>query len=52
MKLKDIKWLKRFMRFKQDAILKINNKDYTVQLQQNQDGEWIVNFIEVDSKEH
>lgn len=47
MKIKDIKWLINFIRFKPNATIKINNKDYAVQLQQDQDNQWIINFIEV-----
>lgn len=47
MKIKDIKWLINFTRFKRNAIIRINNKDYTVKLQKDQDNQWIINFTEV-----
>lgn len=53
MKIKDIKWLKRWTRFKQNAQIKLNGKDITIQLQQDQDGNWTINLIEApkDSKD-
>lgn len=48
MKIKDIKWLINFTRFKRNAIIRINEKDYSVQLQQDQDGNWIINFTETN----
>lgn len=53
MKIKDIKWLKRWALFRPNASIKINGKDYTVQLQQDQDGNWTINLIEApkDSKD-
>lgn len=53
MKIKDIKWLKRWALFRPNALIKINGKDYTVQLQQDQDGNWTINLIEAsrDSKD-
>lgn len=53
MKIKDIKWLKRWTLFKRNAQIKINGKDMNIQLQQDQDGNWIINFIEApkDSKD-
>lgn len=48
MKIKDIKWLINFVRFKRNAQIKINGKDYTAQLQQDQDGNWIINFTEIN----
>lgn len=48
MKIKDIKWLINFVRFKRNAQIKINGKDYTAQLQQDQDGNWIINFTETN----
>lgn len=53
MKIKDIKWLKRWTRFKQNTQIKLNGKDMTIELQQDQDGNWTINLIEAsnDSKD-
>ena len=52
MKIKDIKWLKRWTRFKPNTQIKLNGKDMTIELQQDQDGNWTINLVEAskDSK--
>lgn len=42
MKLKDIKKLKWL---RGNTRIKLDGQDYTIQLQQDQDGNWIINFI-------
>ena len=46
MKLKDIKWLRHMPR---NTIIYIDGKPWTYTLQKDQDGQWTINFIPLES---